>query len=158
MACLLREVHLSRAMCELLIKPLRRMRIRLEEMDEAIRDMKTQLAQLYLKLGLDFSKGVITNDKSQRQEVQMKIHNRTVGLWLPKTLANLLRGLLASSGAWLTADELAKRLGDKGTSRNPRAVAQSIFRLRKELRRAGLPWIIEGSRSHGYRCKSYDEA
>jgi DNA-binding response OmpR family regulator len=78
---------------------------------------------------------------------------------LPKKLATLMRALAVSSpGKWRTAKDLASQLGDAAKGVKPHTVAQAIYRLRKELQRAGLDGrMIESQRGYGWRWKAQDK-
>ena len=77
---------------------------------------------------------------------------------LPKMLADLVEALTASPGTWMKAEQLTLKLGDNVTARTGHGISQVVYRLRKELKLAGIDGrIIESSRRRGYRWRSADK-
>jgi DNA-binding response OmpR family regulator len=155
---------------------LRRMQARLEQVEQAEqvnaalrREMKALLDQLLDCLigGLPLPDARVRQPvafAAAMQEIAPRreavpVGNRT--LRLPRTLAGLMRALLAPPPrTWRTAAELAAQLGVSVPRKSDatHAVAQAVYRLRKEMERAGLDGrMIEGRRGLGWRWKTPDK-
>ena len=134
--------------------------LRLEEIKRALRVLEDQIEQLRdsddtPKRGRR-SRATLGRATARPMREEFNIKGRTV--WLPKTLARLMRALLVSPGTWKTTKDLAVLLGDNDRAARPHAVAQAVYRLRRELRRAGMDGeLVKGHRSHGWRLNFPDK-
>jgi DNA-binding response OmpR family regulator len=147
---------------------LRRMLVRLEEMEQAEqlnaaarRAMATQIEcwldsvdttrSLAELVPQDSATLTATETGFGSNREVFRIKGRIVRL--PTTLAKLLRALAVSSpGTWKTAKDLAGQFGNHHT------ITQAVYRLRKELRCAGLDGrMIESRRGYGWRWKAPDK-
>ena len=162
---------------EQIVPMLRRMLLRLEEMEQAeqfsadarhlmkaqiegwLESVDTTQALPELSLRDTATLIAIERDLGSNREV-FRIKGRIVRL--PKTLAKLARALaVPSPGKWKTAKDLSVQLGNIGNNAKCgkyHAITQAVYRLRKELRRAGLNGrLIESRRGYGWRWRDPDK-